>query len=181
MERRRTHCSCEITVCSSAEQSLFYVSAFRHHAPPEAAADFSGCHDCARSFGIGAEPGIPCSSSLHAHRHSQGRHTDKHCLVAAPWKVSSLYFPQFASFRLQSFSSYVLCMHLLVYLTRSFPPFHLIAIRRCFVVHDKKQFVDKILSLWFRQSKWASFQRQLNMYGFKRLSSGPDKGGKCHS
>lgn len=51
---------------------------------------------------------------------------------------------------------------------------------RCFVVHDKKQFVEKILALWFRQSKWASFQRQLNMYGFKRISSGPDKGGYYH-
>ncbi|CAB9516241.1 shock factor protein [Seminavis robusta] len=51
---------------------------------------------------------------------------------------------------------------------------------RCFVVHDKKQFVEKILCLWFRQSKWASFQRQLNMYGFKRLSHGLDKGGYYH-
>lgn len=51
---------------------------------------------------------------------------------------------------------------------------------RCFVVHDKKQFVDKILCLWFRQSKWASFQRQLNMYGFKRLTHGLDKNGYYH-
>jgi HSF-type DNA-binding len=54
------------------------------------------------------------------------------------------------------------------------------ALHRCFVVHDKKEFVDQILCLWFRQSKWASFQRQLNMYGFQRLSHGVDKGGYYH-
>ena len=30
---------------------------------------------------------------------------------------------------------------------------------------------------WFRQQKYASFQRQLNIYGFKRITAGPDKGG----
>ena len=54
-------------------------------------------------------------------------------------------------------------------------------LHRCFVVHNKKEFVDKILCLWFRQSKWASFQRQLNMYGFQRLSHGLDKGGYYHA
>ena len=31
---------------------------------------------------------------------------------------------------------------------------------RCFLVHDMKEFVSSMLPLWFRQSKWASFQRQ---------------------
>lgn len=33
---------------------------------------------------------------------------------------------------------------------------------------------------WFRQSKISSFQRQLNLYGFKRITIGQDKGGHYH-
>ena len=34
--------------------------------------------------------------------------------------------------------------------------------------------------MWFSQTKFASFQRQLNLYGFRRLTSGPDKGAYYH-
>lgn len=51
---------------------------------------------------------------------------------------------------------------------------------RCFVVHKQKEFVEHILPFWFRQSKFPSFQRQLNLYGFKRLTAGRDKGGYYH-
>lgn len=43
---------------------------------------------------------------------------------------------------------------------------------RCFLVHKKNEFVSGILASWFRQSKFASFQRQLNLYGFKRITTG---------
>jgi len=49
-----------------------------------------------------------------------------------------------------------------------------------FVVHKKSAFVEQFLPLYFKQSKIASFQRQLNLYGFKRLTIGPDKGGYYH-
>jgi len=51
---------------------------------------------------------------------------------------------------------------------------------RCFVVHDSKGFVEIVLPKYFKQSKLASFQRQLNLYGFQRLTKGNDKGGYYH-
>ncbi|CAB9511921.1 shock factor protein [Seminavis robusta] len=51
---------------------------------------------------------------------------------------------------------------------------------RCFVVHDMKEFVSSMLPLWFRQSKFASFQRQLNLYGFQRITQGRDKNSYYH-
>eukprot|EP00934_Nitzschia_sp_Nitz4_P002717 Nitzschia sp. Nitz4//scaffold54_size114964//21447//22593//NITZ4_003838-RA/size114964-augustus-gene-0.1-mRNA-1//1//CDS//3329554312//2707//frame0 len=51
---------------------------------------------------------------------------------------------------------------------------------RCFVVHKPKEFVEQIMPRFFRQTKMTSFQRQLNLYGFCRLTAGPDRGGYYH-
>jgi hypothetical protein len=51
---------------------------------------------------------------------------------------------------------------------------------RCFVVHDQEEFVKSVLPMWFRQTKFPSFQRQLNIYGFTRIAAGPDKGAYYH-
>ena len=50
---------------------------------------------------------------------------------------------------------------------------------RCFVVHKPDEF-KAILPRYFKLSKVASFQRQLNLYGFMRLTRGMDKGGYYH-
>ena len=47
---------------------------------------------------------------------------------------------------------------------------------RCFVIRKPKEFVSHIMPTYFNQSKLPSFQRQLNLYGFQRLTKGPDKG-----
>lgn len=47
---------------------------------------------------------------------------------------------------------------------------------RCFVVHDAGAF-KPLLPNYFKLRKIASFQRQLNLYGFQRLTVGLDKGG----
>lgn len=48
---------------------------------------------------------------------------------------------------------------------------------KSFKVHDAKSFVQNIMPNFFQQSKYKSFQRQLNLWGFKRLTKGPGKGG----
>jgi hypothetical protein len=51
---------------------------------------------------------------------------------------------------------------------------------RAFAVHDMDRFISEIMPKYFKQSKWNSFARQLNLYGFMRLSNGPDAGGYYH-
>jgi hypothetical protein len=46
-------------------------------------------------------------------------------------------------------------------------------------VHKPKEFVE-LLPTYFKLSKLASFQRQLNLYGFQRLTRGRDRGGYYH-
>lgn len=50
---------------------------------------------------------------------------------------------------------------------------------RCFVVHKPEEFT-RMLPKFFKLSKIASFQRQLNLYGFVRLTAGLDKSGYYH-
>lgn len=49
-----------------------------------------------------------------------------------------------------------------------------------FKVHDMSKFVNKIIPMYFKQSKFKSFQRQLYFYNFKRISSGTEEGGYYH-
>jgi hypothetical protein len=51
---------------------------------------------------------------------------------------------------------------------------------RCFVIHKPKEFSELVMPHYFRQSKLTSFQRQLNLYGFCRLTRGNDAGGYYH-
>jgi hypothetical protein len=51
---------------------------------------------------------------------------------------------------------------------------------RCFVIHKPQEFVERVIQKYFRQTKLTSFQRQLNLYGFQRLTKGPDNTGYYH-
>jgi hypothetical protein len=52
---------------------------------------------------------------------------------------------------------------------------------RGFRVGDKHRFAQEVLPKYFLgQTKWASFSRQLNLYGFLRITSGPDYGAYYH-
>jgi hypothetical protein len=47
---------------------------------------------------------------------------------------------------------------------------------RSFSVRDSKQFAQKMMQSYFNQTKYKSFQRQLNLYKFVRVSKGKGKG-----
>jgi len=49
-----------------------------------------------------------------------------------------------------------------------------------FKVHDKDAFVANIVPKYFSQTKYRSFQRMLNMWGFQRIREGPRKGAYVH-
>jgi hypothetical protein len=49
-----------------------------------------------------------------------------------------------------------------------------------FKVHAPNRFVTQVMSLYFNQTQFKSFQRQLNMWGFQRISHGPCKGAYKH-
>jgi hypothetical protein len=51
---------------------------------------------------------------------------------------------------------------------------------RSFKIHDPGTFIKALSSKYFRHSLLSSFVRQLNFYGFDRLSHGPDLGAFSH-
>lgn len=52
---------------------------------------------------------------------------------------------------------------------------------RAFLVHDPDRFILEVVSKYFSQTKYSSFQRQLHMYNFKRITGlGRDKGAYYH-
>jgi hypothetical protein len=52
---------------------------------------------------------------------------------------------------------------------------------RCFVIHQPKEFCSVVMPAYFKLNKFPSFLRQLNLYGFRRLTRrGPDRGGYYH-
>ncbi|CAN0078119.1 unnamed protein product, partial [Discosporangium mesarthrocarpum] len=49
-----------------------------------------------------------------------------------------------------------------------------------FHVRDVDTFSEEILTKYYRHSKFSSFQRQLNLYSFRKIVKGPDAGGYAH-
>jgi hypothetical protein len=51
---------------------------------------------------------------------------------------------------------------------------------RAFAIHKADNFFKEIVPLYFRQSRLSSFKRQLNLYGFELINTGPARGGYYH-
>jgi len=51
---------------------------------------------------------------------------------------------------------------------------------RCFIIRKTTEFNNSLLKKYFNISKASSFQRQINLYGYSRITQGQDKGGYYH-
>eukprot|EP00523_Entomoneis_sp_CCMP467_P001618 CAMPEP_0168752170 /NCGR_PEP_ID=MMETSP0724-20121128/18244_1 /TAXON_ID=265536 /ORGANISM="Amphiprora sp., Strain CCMP467" /LENGTH=477 /DNA_ID=CAMNT_0008800403 /DNA_START=215 /DNA_END=1650 /DNA_ORIENTATION=+ len=51
---------------------------------------------------------------------------------------------------------------------------------KAFSIHKPREFVSDIMPKYFTTSRMSSFQRQLNLYGFRRVTEGRDKGSYYH-
>lgn len=51
---------------------------------------------------------------------------------------------------------------------------------RAFVIHNPSRFEQEVVKRFFKHSQISSFRRQLNLYGFLRLSNGRDTGAYYH-
>jgi hypothetical protein len=49
-----------------------------------------------------------------------------------------------------------------------------------FKVHNPKEFADRVMPCYFNQTRYKSFQRQLNSYRFRRFVAGENKGTCYH-
>jgi hypothetical protein len=47
---------------------------------------------------------------------------------------------------------------------------------RAFAIHKPRTFITEFMPRYFSTSRMSSFQRQLNLYGFRRIAEGRDKG-----
>ena len=52
---------------------------------------------------------------------------------------------------------------------------------RAFCIHNKEVFTTHVMPRYFKATKMRSFQRQLNLWGFKRIVSGVDHGAWWHA
>ncbi|CAN0180960.1 unnamed protein product, partial [Ectocarpus sp. 6 AP-2014] len=51
---------------------------------------------------------------------------------------------------------------------------------KAFRIGDSEKFCKEIMPRFFKQNKYSSFQRQLNLYGFRKLVRGNEAGGYMH-
>lgn len=51
---------------------------------------------------------------------------------------------------------------------------------KAFKVHNKQEFSKRVMPAYFNSSKHKTFQRSLNLWGFEKINTGPNKGACYH-
>lgn len=52
---------------------------------------------------------------------------------------------------------------------------------KAFKVHERQEFSNRIMPIYFNSAKQKTFQRSLNLWGFEKITAGPSKGACYHS
>ena len=123
----------------------------------------------------------PCTARAKHHPHIVTRH-DYHDHAADPLEIGGSYDNLIRLKGGQSTAAFPVKLYEMLVQVDKEGLSHIISWQphgRCFVVHSANAF-KKLVHRFFKQSKIASFQRQLNLYGFQRLTAGQDKGAYYH-
>ncbi|KAL7526337.1 hypothetical protein ACHAXR_001435, partial [Thalassiosira sp. AJA248-18] len=122
--------------------------------------ELSHCHG-----GLGPEDGLRGDSALSTVE-PQTKYNEKR--AAATWKSSKVQFPMklYAMLELADVQGYGSSSNAVAWLPHG----------RAFRVLDEQSFMESIVPFFFKQTKIRSFYRQLNLWGFKRLTMGRDAG-----
>lgn len=103
--------------------------------------------------------------------------------VSSPGKPNNEMISKIFGSKKMRTAPFPLKLHVLLYFMKENEYTHIaswLKHGRAFRIFDAKQFEEVIMSRFYSMSKITSFHRQLNLYGFRRLTHGKDEGAYYH-